>query len=206
MTPLTIINTELDYLLKINTPKNDDTTKSLKDLKDITNQMIHIVRSLLLLSKDAKSSIKDHVFNLTILIKNKLPEIYQGNLLDFKADDHLYVRGNEEYFLIVIQNLIDNGLKYSNYQKVSLEGRLVGKEIVIKCADSGIGISDIEKGRIFERFYRSERAEQLGIKGFGLGLSLAKFIVNSMDGKIEIESNIPKGSVVIIKLPKLEMV
>lgn len=205
MTPLTIIKNEVEYLLKIE-GYNKDILKSLTDIKELTDQMIHIVRSLLLLSRDVKENIISYVSNLSNIITKKLPVFFDKNLLDLDIEENIYLRCHEEYLLIILQNVVDNALKYSNYQKVRIEAKVDGNFVIIKCIDKGIGIDSNEKNKLFERFYRSEKAEQLGIKGFGLGLSLVKFIVNTIDGEIDIKENIPNGTIVILKFPKLEIV
>jgi signal transduction histidine kinase len=205
MTPLTALNTELEYLLKVHT-KDSETKKSLEELKVTTEQMIHIIKSLLLLSRDSKSDAnRKSVFSLTHLLKHRLSEIYKKLNLELDLQENLFLRGNEEHFLIVLQNLIDNGLKYSGYQPVKVEAKLIDKKIVVKCIDTGIGIPVVEREKVYERFYRSESAENLGIKGYGLGLSLVKFVVNSMDGSIEINNNLPTGTIITITLPTIEM-
>jgi signal transduction histidine kinase len=71
--------------------------------------------------------------------------------------------------------------------------------------DSGIGISDIDKEKVFDRFYRSEKAEKLGIKGNGLGLSLVKLLIEEAGGKISIEDNKPSGTIFTVTLPFLDL-
>jgi signal transduction histidine kinase len=205
MTPLTALNTELEYLLMTHNEKSE-TKKSLEELKVATEQMIHIIKSLLLLSKDSiANSNRRSVFSLTNLLRLHLTEIYKKQNIELDVQENLFLRGNEEYFLIVMRNLIDNGFKYSDYQQVIVEAKMIGKKIIIKCIDRGVGIPVIERDKVFERFYRSESAEKLGIKGFGLGLSLVRFIVTSMEGSIEIQDNSPNGTIFIIHLPTIEM-
>jgi len=71
--------------------------------------------------------------------------------------------------------------------------------------DNGIGINDIDKEKVFDRFYRSENAENLGIKGFGLGLSLAKLLIEEAGGKIFIADNEPNGAIFTVTLPYLAL-
>jgi len=205
MTPLTALNTELEYLLKIHT-ENSETKKSLEELKVTSEQMIHIIKSLLLLSRDSRSSEnRKSVFSLTQLLKNRIPKIYKTQYLSLEFQENLFLRGNEEHFMIVLQNIIENGLKFSGNQLVKLEAKQIDHKIVVRCIDTGIGIPGNEKEKIFERFYRSESAEILGSKGYGLGLSLVKYVVNAMDGTIELNDNLPKGTIVTLILPIIVM-
>ena len=66
-------------------------------------------------------------------------------------------------------------------------------------------VSDIDKEKVFDRFYRSEKAEKLGIKGYGLGLSLVKLLIEEAGGKISIEDNEPGGTIFIVTLPHLAL-
>ncbi len=102
----------------------------------------------------------------------------------------------------VVFNLIDNAIKYSgdsNRITVNLESN--GHEIIISVRDYGIGISKREKRRIFTRFYRSERVNVAHLKGTGIGLSIVKEIIRAHQGRIEVESEINKGSVFKVYLP-----
>jgi len=78
-------------------------------------------------------------------------------------------------------------------------------KIIISVEDKGIGIDDLEKGSVFQKFYRSKHAEKLGIKGFGLGLSLVKSIVDEASGRIEIIDNKPNGTIFKITLPAVDL-
>lgn len=106
-----------------------------------------------------------------------------------------------------MENLIDNAIKYSSAEsKVVVKAGKMNGEIIISVEDSGIGIADEEKGKIFERFYRSESALKKNIYGIGLGLCLVKTIVLSMEGKIKVKDNIPTGTKVILSFPVVNMV
>ena len=76
-------------------------------------------------------------------------------------------------------------------------------DLIVK--DSGIGISDIDKEKVFGRFYRSEKAEKFGIKGYGLGLSLVKLLIEEAGSKISIENNEPTGTLFTVTLPYLAL-
>lgn len=101
-----------------------------------------------------------------------------------------------------VQNLIANSIKYSNDEKfVKISARNGGGKIKIAVEDKGLGIEKNEIGKIFEPFYRSKKVVDAQIHGNGLGLSIVKQIVEAHDGKIEVESEIGKGSRFIVHLP-----
>ena len=102
----------------------------------------------------------------------------------------------------VLVILIDNAVKYSK-KDTTIEVALEKEDhnYLIKVTDQGIGISDSEKFRVFERFYRSEGLKNIKKEGRGLGLSIAKFIVESHGGSISIDKEYRKGSRFLIRLP-----
>ncbi|MEJ5263121.1 MAG: sensor histidine kinase, partial [Ignavibacterium sp.] len=75
--------------------------------------------------------------------------------------------------------------------------------VKLEVADNGIGIPDSEKQSVFERFYRSETVEKLGIKGYGLGLSLVKAVFDEIGAQISISDNKPTGAIVIVTIPSI---
>jgi signal transduction histidine kinase len=109
-----------------------------------------------------------------------------------------------------LQNLITNALKYGSEQKwIGIEARFTehgmsGKEIQISVSDHGIGISQDELPHIFEPFYRSPSVTAAQIHGTGLGLPLAKSIVEAMKGRLTVKSTPGRGSTFTLHLPCLE--
>ena len=109
-----------------------------------------------------------------------------------------------------MQNLITNALKYGTEQRwIGVKVRLIehgfsGKEIQISVADRGIGIDQKELPHIFEPFYRSPSVTAAQIHGTGLGLPLAKSIVEAMKGRLTVKSATGRGSTFTLHLPCLE--
>ncbi len=108
---------------------------------------------------------------------------------------------NQEKFKQVISNLISNAVKYTKEGVVELSLDVEDKNIVIKIKDTGIGISDEDRNKIFNTFYRGDNAIKEAIRGTGLGLSIVKEICKKMNYDIYVESELNKGSVFTIKLP-----
>ena len=106
----------------------------------------------------------------------------------------------EKLFLNIIANAVKYG-KNSGWVKIKIEPDLKNKSIKIIISDNGIGILKEDLLRIFDRFYRTVPARQDGEGGFGLGLSICKWIVEQHNGKIVAESVFGKGSVFTITLP-----
>jgi signal transduction histidine kinase len=101
-----------------------------------------------------------------------------------------------------VDNLVSNAIKYTpRGGQVEVRLAMDGARIEICVADSGIGIQAADRDRLFTRFFRAEHAEEQSVQGLGLGLGIAKSIVESHGGRIDIESEVGRGSVFRIRLP-----
>ena len=119
---------------------------------------------------------------------------------ELQAD--LSVQGDELALSRLLIILLDNALKYSAAKTtVTLRGARVKEHLVIEVRDEGCGISDEEKTRVFDRFYRVDKARSRSQGGLGLGLSLAWAIVHQHGGSIKIFDNQPQGTVMYVQLP-----
>jgi two-component system, OmpR family, phosphate regulon sensor histidine kinase PhoR len=111
---------------------------------------------------------------------------------------------DEVHFTNLISNLIDNAVKYSKDNlnlliRITTQNTL--RNLVIRIEDNGIGMSKETQRRIFEKFYRAHTGNLHNVKGFGLGLSYVKTIVDAHQGKIRVESLLGKGTVFILEFP-----
>lgn len=124
--------------------------------------------------------------------------------LDIKCDDKLQAKLNKHLMEQAIGNLVDNAIKYSD-KKSSIEIGAYNKNdsLCIYIKDEGYGIAEEHIPRLFERFYRVDRARSREEGGTGLGLAIVKHIVNTMNGTIEVDSTLGKGSIFTIKIPQL---
>jgi signal transduction histidine kinase len=206
MNPLTAIRTEIEYLLKKDRP-SEEYKEALAKLSDQTDSMISIIKTLLLIAKSGRTKTEAKtIFNLSKLIKNDVYNSFKNQNIIYEVEDNLYLRGESEKFLMVMQNLIHNSLKYSLQSgDVKVTARKSDGKINILVEDKGIGIDDFEKSIVFQKFYRSNQAEKLGIKGYGLGLSLVKSIIDEATGTIEIIDNKPNGTILKITLQSVEL-
>ncbi len=142
----------------------------------------------------------DQVFNLV----KKQAEIKSLSLSLELPEKLSPVRADQEKFAQVLLNLIDNAIKYTlPGGSIRLSAEETKEEVKITVADTGIGIPQEDLSRIFERFYRVDKARSRELGGTGLGLSIVKHIVQAHGGSISVESELEKGSSFSLFLPKV---
>ncbi|MEI6522828.1 MAG: HAMP domain-containing sensor histidine kinase [Bacteroidota bacterium] len=118
--------------------------------------------------------------------------------------DEVYIEGDKVHLTNVINNLIDNALKYSSLNRtieIKIKTQLIPQGVVLEIEDNGIGISKDNQKRIFENLYRVPTGNIHNVKGFGLGLSYVKAIIEKHFGSISVYSDIDKGSCFRVFLP-----
>jgi len=119
-----------------------------------------------------------------------------------KLTSPLFISGDELLIKIMLSNLLDNAIKYSEQESpVAIEASYSGNQVVLKIADNGTGIPDVEKKKVFEKFYRMGNEATRHTKGTGLGLYLCQRIALEHGGKISIQDNQPIGTIFKIILP-----
>lgn len=127
----------------------------------------------------------------------------QGLGLSLTGSAELWVRGDRSQLNSMFSNLVDNAIKYSESGGVVMvEGTIKDDEIVVSVKDRGIGISERDQKRIFERFYRVDKARSRATGGTGLGLSIVRHIVLEHGGSIDVKSEEGLGSTFMVTLPK----
>jgi two-component system, OmpR family, phosphate regulon sensor histidine kinase PhoR len=150
-------------------------------------------------SLDVKSIILNCVNTYRLQIRDRNAKI------DLALQDNMITEGDEFHLTNAFTNLLDNSLKYSGGDPViSISAQKNGNIIVIRFSDKGIGIDTAEQEKVFDKFYRVQGGNLHDVKGFGLGLSYVRSIIESHEGTIELKSEKNKGSEFIIKLKAYE--
>ncbi len=146
---------------------------------------------------DAHEVIRRSAENVALLVQEK-----QGTLhLQLRAARHMLF-ADEVHFSNIIFNLLDNAIKYSQSNlRIDIETHSGGGMLSIRIKDNGIGMTKETQQHIFEKFYRAHTGNLHNVKGFGLGLSYVKAMVNAHGGRIRVESAPGRGSTFIVLLP-----
>jgi signal transduction histidine kinase len=125
-----------------------------------------------------------------------------GVSLDVAADGPVIVRGSPGDLGLLVRNLVENAIHYTRRGgTVSVSVDVDDGRAVLEVRDSGIGIPSKDQGRIFERFYRVDRARSRETGGTGLGLSIVKHVAENHGGSVSVQSELGRGSRFIVRLP-----
>ena len=114
----------------------------------------------------------------------------------------LRVAADEEGLRQILDNLVDNAIKYTpEGGTVRITWTVEGSTAQLAVTDTGIGIPPAEQARIFERFYRVDKARSRELGGTGLGLSIVKHLAGAFGGSVSVQSQVGRGSTFIVRLP-----
>jgi two-component system phosphate regulon sensor histidine kinase PhoR len=165
-----------------------------------------ILQSALLDRQEVKLNLKPIHVHAVI---NEVLENFELQLQNKKANAEVnlnaaqdLIAGDEVHFTNLISNLVDNAIKYSKETlSIKVTTHSTARHIVIRIEDNGIGMSKETQRRIFEKFYRAHTGNIHNVKGFGLGLSYVKTMVDAHNGKIRVDSTLGKGTIFTIEMP-----
>lgn len=143
----------------------------------------------------------DQTVNLTELLK-QIVKLYPEDQLKLCLESELYIKANPAALKRVVDNLLSNALKYNRVDvEITVDLKAEGESLILKIADNGVGIELEQQKHIFTPFYQASTSK-MNIQGVGLGLSLVKVLVDSLDGQIELESAPGEGTKFTITLKK----
>ncbi|MCQ1531404.1 ATP-binding protein [Lutispora saccharofermentans] len=209
-TPLTTIKSYTETLLDGALEDRDMTLRFLNVIDSESDRMTRLVKDLLMLSKldydktqlnmkeiDLTKILGDCVYKMDISAKQK----HQSISLEIN-DEIPQTIGDKDRIEQVMINIISNSIKYTQEKgKIYVSMWKEAEYIYIKVRDNGIGIPKKDMSRLFERFYRVDKARSRGLGGTGLGLSIAKQIVEAHNGQIQLDSVYGEGTWVTVILP-----
>ena len=211
-TPLTTIKSYAETLLLSDLEDDETTTKFLKVIDSESDRMTRLVKDLLMLSRidyekeqwemkeiDLSKIASDCLDKMQISAKQK----HQSISLDISDEFHKVI-GDKDRIEQVIINIISNSIKYTpEGGNIWMELFEEGNYVAIKISDNGIGVPKEDARRLFERFYRVDKARSRVLGGTGLGLSIARQIIEAHNGIISLDSDFGQGTEVTIKIPKV---
>lgn len=175
-----------------------------------STRLSSLVTDLLDLSRvESLATLRPESINLQNILRTAADSVVQ---LAAQRNVDVTVQASEEVFVIAdprqlemaVSNLIRNAVQYSDGGRATLSARSEGQSVVIEVSDEGIGIPSDELGRIFERFYRVDRARTRDTGGTGLGLAIVRHVVTNHGGTVEVASELGRGTKFRLTLPATE--
>ena len=199
--PLASIKLYVETIIKRDLDKEHRETFLLNSLKDI-ERLDDLAENMLLAAKiDNKSyTFPKEKFNFSKLVETVADrlQVYscKTQTINLAIDSEVYISGDKFALTSVVTNLIENAIKYSpDCAEVNVHLAKKAGAVVFSVADSGIGISDDEKSRIFDKFYRVGSEDTRKTKGTGLGLYIVKHVLDKHQAGIKVKNNHPSGSI-----------
>ena len=203
-TPLTTIRGNLGLLQREPPIAREDREAALADMVDETDRLIRLVNDLLALARaDAGHPRRNEPIRIKPIVEDvcRQAKLLEGaRAITCNDVPDLVAVGNRDGLKQVLLALVDNAVKFTPAGgRIMLTGEVVADQVAISVRDTGSGIDPAVLRHIFERFYRGDTA-RTGT-GFGLGLAIAKMLVEAQDGSLTVQSEVGKGSVFTITLP-----
>lgn len=208
-TPITIIKTNLEILKSNKNKSVDSQSKWIDYISTQTDRMSVLISEMLALANlDTNKNSKEFIrLNISEVLKNSLLvfEVIifeKGLTLEEKIQEDIYINGDEDQIKKLISIFMDNAIKYTDINgKIEVTIKKEKNKATLVVKNTGKGIESEYLDKIFERFYRLDTSRNRDTGGYGLGLSIAKSIVNEHRGKIYAKSNIGKDISFIVEIP-----
>jgi two-component system phosphate regulon sensor histidine kinase PhoR len=209
-TPLSILRGYIETLLDNPKTSGEDLSRILQVMERHSRRLGLLIDDLLSLaqleSRNTNLQLSDiQLAELFDSVTGDWGKKFAGKQLKVVVDlspDARTIRADETRLQEVLHNLLDNAVKYSReHGEVRLRAARHGLEIFLSVTDNGIGISKDDLPRIFERFYRADKARSRQVGGTGLGLAIVKHVAQLHGGRVEAESEIEKGTTIRVILP-----
>lgn len=209
-TPLTSIKGFVETLKSGAIEDNDASLRFLNIIEDEADRLNRLITDILSLSeletKKSKPRIEiintaDKIMEIISMLQNQARK-KNINLLTNVAADVSKLKGDPDQFKQMMINLVDNAIKYTtDGGVVEVTAYNSGVDVLIRIKDNGIGISNEHIPRLFERFYRVDKARSRNVGGTGLGLAIVKYIAIQFECNVEVRSELGKGTEFILTIP-----
>ena len=212
-TPVTVMKGYIETLLSGADRDEETRQRFLSQISKNVNHLVSLIDDLLALSraeswKQRLELVKVDCVSIVREIAEQFRSIAKQKGIDFhvttdeEATQEIYARSNREVLGQVVRNLIDNAIKYTpSHGRVEVRIGSENHRVTIRVVDTGIGIPKSDLDRVFERFYRVDRARSSQVEGTGLGLSIVKHVMEDLEGTIDVASEVDKGSTFTVRLP-----
>jgi len=211
-TPLSVVMASVDVLGNDASIVSPFLRQVIADMRDEVKKMTKLVSDLLMVARSENQTFKlvtekfDLIEAIHEVVRKMQPLADEKHInLFFVKQESVFIRADIQRIKQLLIILIDNALKYTpsnGVVTVKVDGEFEKNKIRIMVRDTGIGISLPDQHKVFDRFYRVDRARSRDSGGNGLGLAIARDIVNLHDGELYIESKIGEGAAFIIELKK----
>ncbi len=210
-TPIATVSAAMEAMVSFDALKDKDKTNRYIDIsRKEMDRLSGLVEKVLSISVDEHKTLilnKD-TFDICQLIQETAQQyIMKGNghvEIDFDPGATAYIHADRMHFQNIINNLFDNSVKYSNGEvRISIKCLRQADYVIFSVKDNGIGISKEQQKHIFEKFYRVPTGDLHSVKGFGLGLSYVKNIVELHKGTIGVTSQPGTGTEFTIAIPDI---
>ena len=213
-TPISTISLASQMLQDDNLLKESKSFKNISNIiSEETTRLSEQVEKVLQIAIFEKGKLKLKLSNIVVedtiekVLNNfsiKVAEL-NGNLTSYFDDNKSVILADKMHFTNIIYNLLDNAIKYSKEKPIiTVKTQKKKTKIIISITDNGIGISKENQKRIFDKFYRVPTGNVHNVKGFGLGLSYVKKIIEAHHGLIKITSKLNQGTTFEIHLPIID--
>lgn len=209
-TPLTSITGFVETLILNENIDVENRNKFLGIIESESDRLKRLIDDILLLSfienDENMVSEKVKVYEVFKEVYNIIENIAKSKNIEIVCecdDKNISAISNRDYISQILLNLVDNAIKYTpkdGHVKVIIDTK--EDFLIIRVMDDGVGIAEKDIDRIFERFYRVDKARSREVGGTGLGLAITKHIVKILEGTIEVKSQIGKGTEFIVSIPK----
>ncbi|MEK3907474.1 HAMP domain-containing sensor histidine kinase [Oceanobacillus sp. FSL W7-1309] len=204
-TPIQIVKSYAQLLERRGMENPELLQESIEAIDSEADRMKKLVEQLLSLAKNRQAQEMNRVDlgELTEETVETFEKAYARKINFQQNADDLMVYGNRDQLEQVIYILIENAIKYSN-DKINVSASKLNDDVIIQVKDHGQGIHEDEQKRIFDRFYRVDKARSRETGGTGLGLAIAKVITEEHHGEVSVSSKVGEGSTFTLCLPYRE--